>query len=296
MAKAEREIVAAGAVVLRESQQGTEVLVVHRPSYRDWTLPKGKLGAHEPAPSCAVREVREETGVSIRLGRPLGSVRYPVPSGSKVVHWWVGHVVGEKPRKPNREVDQVQWLPVAEAASLLTYPDEHETLERAVATPLGGTMLVVRHAKAVSRKSFKGSTDADRPLSVRGQRQAQHLVDLLGAYGVAELVSSTSVRCVDTLTPYAAATRHAVRRVELLSEEKGEVSPKQVRTYLARLTAHAAERPHKPIAVCGHRPVLPDMFVGMGMDARSLAPAEVVVVHLAPGGGAAEVEDHLCPG
>ena len=296
MAKAEREILAAGAVVLRHSEQGTEVLVVHRPGYRDWTLPKGKLDDGEPAAVCAVREVREETGVSIRLGRPVGSVRYPVPHGSKTVHWWVGHVVGEKPRRPNSEVDEVRWVPVHEAASLLTYPDEHETLERAAAMPLGGTMLVVRHAKALPRKSFKGESDAARPLSPRGQRQAQQLVQLLGAYGVNELVSSTSVRCVDTLVPYATATRHTVRKVDLLSEEKGEVSPKLVRSYLKRLTAHAMERPHKPIAVCGHRPVLPDMFVGMGVEARPLAPAEVVVVHLDPLGGPAEVEDHLCRG
>lgn len=292
MARADREIVAAGAVVLRQSPQGTEVLLVHRPAYRDWTLPKGKRDDSEPTPICAVREVREETGVQIRLGRPVGSVRYPVPRGTKVVHWWVGHVVDEKPRPPNDEVDQVQWLPVHEAASLLTYPDEHEVLERAAQMPLGGTMVVVRHAKAVSRKNFKGTPDTARPLSARGQRQAQQLVQLLGAYGVAELVSSTAVRCIDTLIPYAAATRHAVRHVDLLSEEKGELSPKQVRSYLKRLTAHAAERPQKPMVVCGHRPVLPDMFVGMGLESRPLRPAEVVVVHLDPMGAPAEVEDH----
>ena len=293
--KAEREVVAGGAVVLRESEHGLEVLIVHRPTYRDWTLPKGKLDPGEPAPIGAVREVREETGVSIRLGRPLGPVRYPVLRGTKVVHWWVGHVVEEQPREPNDEVDQVQWLPVHEAASLLTYPDEHEILERAAAMSPSGTLLVVRHAKAVSRKSFKGRPDTARPLSGRGERQADQLVQLLGAYGVRELVSSSSVRCVDTLVPYATTVRHSVRRVDLLSEEKGEVSPKQVRSYLKRLTAHAAERPHKPTVVCGHRPVLPDMFAGIGMEPRSLSPAEVVVVHLDQQGVPVDVEDHTCP-
>ena len=67
-----RPILAGGAVVTREDQpRGTEVLIIHRKRYDDWTLPKGKIEVGESVPACAVREVREETGVTIRLNVPL---------------------------------------------------------------------------------------------------------------------------------------------------------------------------------------------------------------------------------
>jgi 8-oxo-(d)GTP phosphatase len=74
---ASRPILAGGAVVTREHQlRGTEVVIVHRKRYDDWTLPKGKLDIGESLPACAVREVWEETGVTIRLGVPLDSITY----------------------------------------------------------------------------------------------------------------------------------------------------------------------------------------------------------------------------
>lgn len=289
------DVVAAGAVVLRSGKREPEVLVVHRPRYRDWSLPKGKLDAGESAPVAAVREVLEETGVTIRLGEPLGEITYPVAKGTKVVHWWVGHVLRETSRRPDDEVDKVVWLPVAEAAELLTYPDEHEMVERARTLVPGGTLLVVRHAKAKARKAFakasKGKSDADRPLSRRGESQAGDLVPLLAAYGVAEVVSSSSKRCRDTLAPYGAATKLPVRRVDLLSEESGEIQPRQVRAYLGRLRAHAAQHVDRPLAICGHRPVLPDMLAGIGIPDRPMQVAEVVVVHLDAKGRVRTVED-----
>ncbi|HKX14011.1 MAG TPA: NUDIX domain-containing protein, partial [Propionibacteriaceae bacterium] len=67
--RSHRLILAGGAVVAREHQsQGIEVVIIHRARYDDWTLPKGKIETGEPVPVCAVREVREETGVTIRLG------------------------------------------------------------------------------------------------------------------------------------------------------------------------------------------------------------------------------------
>jgi 8-oxo-dGTP pyrophosphatase MutT (NUDIX family) len=53
-----------------------EVLLVHRPRYGDWSLPKGKAKRGETDEECALREVEEETGLRCALGRELASTEY----------------------------------------------------------------------------------------------------------------------------------------------------------------------------------------------------------------------------
>ena len=108
------DVVAAGAVVTRKGPQGREVLLVHRPKYDDWSFPKGKQDPGEHVTATAVREVLEETGVEIRLGRPLPPQLYGVSGGrAKKVHYWVGHVVGDDDvsgYQINDEVDELGWF------------------------------------------------------------------------------------------------------------------------------------------------------------------------------------------
>src|SRR5207249_1974346 len=71
-ARREDEMIrAAGGVVVRQGGNGLEVLLVHRPRYDDWSLPKGKCLPNEPDEACAVREVAEETGLVCELGGEL---------------------------------------------------------------------------------------------------------------------------------------------------------------------------------------------------------------------------------
>ena len=56
---------AAGALVWRENGKHLEVLLVHRPRYDDWSIPKGKVDSCESVRTCAVREVAEELGISV---------------------------------------------------------------------------------------------------------------------------------------------------------------------------------------------------------------------------------------
>lgn len=123
------EVRAGGGVVVRAGADGTpEVLLVHRPRYDDWSLPKGKVDPGESDEDCACREVEEETGYRCRLGAELAPTRYVDRKGrSKQVRYWRMEVEGGR-FAPNDEVDEICWLPAAEAAVLLSYDHDVELL------------------------------------------------------------------------------------------------------------------------------------------------------------------------
>ncbi len=123
---------AAGGLLLRQSPSGAlEVALVHRPKYDDWSFPKGKLDAGETFETAALREVEEETGYRPTLDREIPGTRYRDAAGRpKVVRYWTMRPVGGAFR-PNSEVDELRWMPLAEAARALSY--EHDrALLRAV--------------------------------------------------------------------------------------------------------------------------------------------------------------------
>jgi 8-oxo-dGTP diphosphatase len=123
---------AAGGVVVRGDGEGREVVVVHRPRYDDWTFPKGKVVAGEEDEDAALREVREETGIDAEILRELPSDDYTHRSGAaKSVRYWLMRETGGT-FDPNDEVDQLRWLPPAEAATLLTYERDRAVLGAAV--------------------------------------------------------------------------------------------------------------------------------------------------------------------
>jgi len=117
---------AAGGAVTRAGADGTiEILVVHRPRYDDWSLPKGKLEPGETLEAAARREVEEETGVQVDLHDALPTTEYVDRHGRpKTVHYWRMTAVGASAWEPNEEVDETRWITVAEAATLLSY--EHD--------------------------------------------------------------------------------------------------------------------------------------------------------------------------
>lgn len=120
---------AAGGVVWRRSDDGdVEILLVHRPRYDDWTLPKGKLEAFESHEHAALREVEEETGLRCRLGAELRATSYRDRRGRpKVVRYWAMTPVGGR-FQPSREVDGVRWVPVPGALRLLSYERDVEVV------------------------------------------------------------------------------------------------------------------------------------------------------------------------
>jgi 8-oxo-dGTP diphosphatase len=123
---------AAGGVVVRRANGSREVVVVHRPAYDDWTLPKGKARKGESDEACAVREVEEETGLRCELGRELSGTSYLDSAGrQKNVRYWL-----MRPRRgtllPSNEVDDARWLSFDDADRLLTYERDRAVLRAAM--------------------------------------------------------------------------------------------------------------------------------------------------------------------
>jgi 8-oxo-dGTP diphosphatase len=270
------DVVAAGAVVVRKGPAGREVLLVHRPKYDDWAWPKGKQDAGEHVTATAVREVLEETGVEVRLARPLPPQLYAVSGNRmKTVHYWIGRVVGDDDVSTylvNDEIDEVAWVGLDDARDRLTYSDDLALLDHVAADPRRTSVLaVVRHAQAVKRPDWDGA-DGDRPLTDSGREQARGLVPVLAAYGITRLVSSDSERCLRTLRPYARDHVLDVAAVPGLNEE--EWTPDSVARVLDDLLAT-----REGSALCGHRPVLPAILEHLGVEEEPLAPGEMVVCH-----------------
>ena len=121
----EAEVKAAGGVILRDGR----VAVVHRPRYDDWSLPKGKLDPGETWEECALREVREETGLHCRLAGELSHTSYTDRKGrAKVVRYWRMEIERMDPFTPDDEVDELRWVEPGEAATLLSYPHDAELI------------------------------------------------------------------------------------------------------------------------------------------------------------------------
>ena len=123
---------AAGGAVWRWGASDIEVLLIHRPRYDDWTLPKGKVKEGEDEDEAALREVAEETGLECELGAELATTRYEDARGRpKVVRYWAMEVYGpaEVPFHPNDEVDKLAWLDIERAVDRLTYERDREVLE-----------------------------------------------------------------------------------------------------------------------------------------------------------------------
>lgn len=134
-ANATERVRAAGGVVLRTENGVTEVLMVHRPRYDDWSLPKGKLDHAESWEDAAVREVHEETGVAVELGRELTRINYTDRKGRpKTVRWWAMTAIDGHPshRGIDREVDEARWGAVTEASAMLSYDTDRELLLEAM--------------------------------------------------------------------------------------------------------------------------------------------------------------------
>ena len=254
---------AAGAAIWRpaaDTAGDAEVLLVHRPKYDDWSLPKGKSEPGEHILLTAVREVREETCVRPVLGPRLPTVEYLSWGRPKQVSYWSSFSDGHG-AVPGNEIDAVAWLPLARARDQLAGTNDDpviSALRPLVTVPL----ILVRHASAGSKEDWPGD-DQERPLDARGVADAQELAGLMACFApVARVISSPARRCTESVRPYAERFGGTVE-AEVCLAPYGRTADFSSRTDLADalrglLSALVADR--RPAVLCLHRENLPDVL------------------------------------
>lgn len=149
-----RIVMAAGGIVIVPGTDtgALRVLVVHRPAYDDWSLPKGHLDPGESPEAAAVREVEEETGIVAHIVVPVGTTQHEIPitagNATKRVHWFLmhpsdlAHPIDPSARPADDEIDTAAWWPVAIALAELTHTSERDVLLRAITVASSGDAVI----------------------------------------------------------------------------------------------------------------------------------------------------------
>jgi 8-oxo-dGTP pyrophosphatase MutT (NUDIX family)/phosphohistidine phosphatase SixA len=237
------------------SARAAEIAVIRRNRYDDWSLPKGKLERGEHELSAAVREVREETGVTAIPQIRLPSTRYLTgePGTEKSVDFWSMQELSSSTFVTNDEVDELRWLSAHDAIQLLTYAHDRGVVAAyAELSPVTGIAVLVRHADAGSRADWAADPgtghDDERPLDEIGLKQVAVLTPLLSLFKAARVYSAPLVRCVDTV----AGVGLTVRTDPVFAEET-EAPPSAVAGRLRALVAESGR-----IVVASQGGVIPD--------------------------------------
>ncbi|WP_232527758.1 NUDIX hydrolase [Microbacterium suaedae] len=303
-------VLAAGGVMWRYVEGELQVLLVHREKFRDWSFPKGKVDPGETLPETAVRELEEETGIRGILGPSLGDVQYHLPSGrEKLVRYWAveatPEAVSASTFRPNKEIAALEWLTIDAARQELSYPVDHDVLrafEQLVAVDGLGTFAIalMRHGQAVPGSSIDGP-DSARPLTPRGTEQARAAVSPLRAFGIQKVVTSTAVRCQETVLPLSQKLGRRAYAVDALSQATWETGDDDVAPVVDKRI-----RKEKGAVICSHSPVLPAIMEAVAQatgtpssrelrNASSLRTGSFTIVHVRRGRndeGVVAIETH----
>ena len=128
----------AGGVVVRHEGGIPQLVIGMRRRERDgvtWTLPKGTPIPGESREATALREVAEETGLEVEITASLPSIEYTfVQRGTRIhktVHYFLMEPVGGDLARHDHEFDQVRWLALGEAPTVLTFETERALVGRA---------------------------------------------------------------------------------------------------------------------------------------------------------------------
>jgi len=134
-----KQQVSAGGVAFRRRGAVVEVALISVGEGRRWQLPKGLVGRGETPEEAAIREVREETGLSCEMVAPLETIEYWYFSkggGARVryhkrVHFFLMSYVAGDVADHDDEVNEARWIDIEEAARMLAFSGEKKVLKQA---------------------------------------------------------------------------------------------------------------------------------------------------------------------
>ena len=290
---------AAGCAVWRLTGGGElETALVHRPRYDDWSLPKGKPDSGEHLLETAVREVAEETGLEVVVGRRSVRTCYDVagvdggPVRKEVDYWTAQWTGGEF--VSNDEADDLRWLPLERAADLCSHAHDRAVLSDLARAdvPRMPTLLLVRHGHAGSRSDWAGSDDL-RPLDAHGRAEARRLAEVLPVFGPREVFTAPPVRCRDTVTPLAEHLGVDVQPMPELGEDGFAADPEAGLATVERLLA--ARAAVGVTVVCSQGGAIPSVLMALGVQwegSRAYPPAAKGSVWVLGGGPGALSADY----
>lgn len=287
------------------SDDDFELCLVYRPKYDDWSWPKGKNEPKESHRHTAVREVGEETGYAVTLGPHIAQIEYPLEnegkksiskSGAKNssqnnnktevvkrIHYWMMREIDEnaamkrlpafgpiKPAKPT-EIGNVIWLTPSKARKKLTHDSDRKVLDAFLEKLHASqteykTLILVRHGKAESRKSWQGS-EATRPITPLGSASSYALGRELACYAPNRIVSSPWKRCVETVATFAHDSSLSIEQIAELTEDHHENKPKSTLSVLISEiqnldcnTQNTEANINNSTVMCLHRPIIGTFF------------------------------------
>lgn len=291
---------------IKPSDDDFELCLVYRPKYDDWSWPKGKNEQNESHRHTAVREVGEETGYSVTLGPHIAKIEYPLdregkkssknnasnssqnrngqPEVIKRIHYWMMRLIDKpsaakrlpafgpiKPAKPT-EIGNVLWLTPSQARKKLTHDSDCEVLDAFLDKLHEGqveysTLLLVRHGKAESRKTWQGS-EATRPITPLGAAASYALGRELACYAPNKIISSPWKRCLETLDAFAHDSSLSIEQAAELTEDHHEKKPKSTLSVLVNEIQNLERNAQNAsvtnnansTVICLHRPVIGTFF------------------------------------
>lgn len=129
--------VSSGGVIFRSRDGNVDVALVSVKGGTVWCLPKGIVEKGEKPEEAAVREVREETGLSGRALRRIGDITYwyyikdDNTKCRKTVHFFLMEYLDGSTDDHNWEVDAAEWFPIDEAVDRLSYKGDREIVKKA---------------------------------------------------------------------------------------------------------------------------------------------------------------------